>query len=124
MILSGPIPLKAVKMIQSHPSHSHSMLELVSVRAVGSFMPDQMDATTAVLTEVQGWAVDQHVDYDGNVMIVASHDTSGQTFFLSGTPAHVELARMHGDRMVSCGTFDCIEAALETLLRAASRERT
>ena len=77
----------------------------------------------AVLTEAGSWSVDQHDDYDGNVMIVAVHDETDQTFALSETVGGIELAELREDRMTCCGTFAGIEGALAALLRTASRER-
>ena len=110
-------------MIHEQRARSNSVMELVSVRAPQCLMPDQMTTATVVLTEAQGWFVDQHVDYDGCVMIVAARDATGQTFTLSGRVDRIELAQVDEDGMLPCGTFASLKTALDALLLAAAQER-
>ena len=114
---------RGIKMIHEQRTRSNSVMELVSVRAPQCLMPDQMTTATDVLAEARGWSVDQHVDYDGCVMIVAARDATGQTFALSGRMDRIELAQVHEDGMLPCGTFTSIETALDALLLVAIQDR-
>lgn len=97
----------------------HSTLELSDDRTFQWAMSDLMAAITRTLTQADGWLVDQHVSYDGSVLITATQSARDRTFVLSGTSRSIELARLEEDGLIAQGSFAGIEPALTALLEAA-----
>ena len=112
-------------MIQTQLRHDDSVLDLGSLDAAGWLSPCHIAAVADVLTATRGWCVDEHMDYHGCVMMVATHALSDRTWSFSDTgsnaaPFRVELFRVREDAMVPCGTFASAEDAAHAVLWDAS----
>ena len=90
------------------------------IRALSSLTHDNAGTIAeAVEAGAPDWEVDRVHEPDGYVAVFVSlkDDMDAQpTYWISGTPQHIELSEVHGDTLRELGPFDSLEQAIDALL--------